>query len=168
MLKPQDVVVLLKLAVDESREWSFAELSQNLGMSPSQVHAAIKRAIQAGLLNPLTRKVNRAALEEFIVHGLRYVFFAERGPLTRGMPTGYAAPPLASHIASSADPPPVWPDAEGTARGEAFAPLYRNVPRAAKLDSKLYECLSLVDAIRGGRARERKLAEKLIKEALAS
>ena len=53
-----------------------------------------------------------------------------------------------------------WPDPSGPVRGTAFEPLYRNVPEAAKRDSRLYELLALIDAIRDGRARKRKLAEK--------
>ena len=46
-------------------------------------------------------------------------------------------------------------------RGEwDFAPLYKSVPQAALRDSKLYQLLALVDAIRDGRASERKIAER--------
>ena len=45
-------------------------------------------------------------------------------------------------------------------RGYAFSPLYPSVPAAALQDSRLYELLALVDAIRDGRARERNLAAK--------
>jgi hypothetical protein len=39
-----------------------------------------------------------------------------------------------------------------------LAPLYRSAPEAALRDPQLYELLVLVDAMRAGRARERKLA----------
>lgn len=80
--------------------------------------------------------------------------------MTRGMPTAYAAPPLSDLIHAGLDPIPVWPDAEGEVRGELFKPLFRFAPAAARADSKLYECLSLIDALRGGRARERNLAKE--------
>ena len=54
--------------------------------------------------------------------------------------------------------PPVWPDPEGAAKGMAFSPLYKNASRAARKDAKFHELLALVDALRGGRARERELA----------
>ena len=54
--------------------------------------------------------------------------------------------------------PGFLPYAEGSVRGVEFSPLYKNVPKAALGDSKLYELLTLVDAIRDGRARERDLA----------
>ncbi len=74
------------------------------------------------------------------------------------MPTAHAAPPLVDKFASSAEPPPVWPDPEGEARGTAFSPIYKAAPRAARQDAQLYELLVLVDAIRDGRAREREFA----------
>ena len=91
----------------------------------------------------------------------------ERGGLTRGMPTAHAAPPLRDQLAASDAPAPVWPDPEGTVRGEEFAPLYRSVPQAARADERLYELLALVDALRGGRARERELAVKELRTRLA-
>ena len=48
----------------------------------------------------------------------------------------------------------------------ALKPLYKSVPMAAKKDATLYEYLVLVDAIRGGRARERKAASKILQERL--
>jgi hypothetical protein len=62
---------------------------------------------------------------------------------------------------------PVWPDPEGEVRGEELRPLYRSAPGAARKDPALYELLALVDAIRGGRARERNLAVEELKGRLA-
>ena len=59
-------------------------------------------------------------------------------------------------------------DPEGSIRGESFSPLYKSVPIAAKNDSKLYELLALVDAIRGGQTREREMAKKELKKRLAA
>jgi hypothetical protein len=89
---------------------------------------------------------------------VKYAFPVHRGGLVRGIPTAHAAPPLNQQIAESSDPPPVWPDAEGSVRGVEFSPLYKNVPTAARRDTRLYELLALVDAIRDGRARERAIA----------
>jgi hypothetical protein len=50
----------------------------------------------------------------------------------------------------------------------AFSPLYKLAPGAAREDERLYELLVLVDAIRGGRARERELAIRELKKRLAS
>lgn len=159
VLKPQDVVVLLKLAILREH-WSYPSLGLALGMSASEVHAAVRRAAHSGLMDESTKRPHRRALVEFLVHGLRYVFPAERGGITFGLPTSYAAPPLRARIRrqADADAVPVWPDAEGYTRGEELRPLYKSVPQAAHRDRKLYELLALVDAIRSGRAHERTVA----------
>ncbi len=137
-------------------------------MSPSQLHSAVRRALAAQLL---VRDRDRTAshirnLEEFLVHGLKYVFIPEKGELTRGIPTAHAAPPLDKHFVSSEEPPPVWPDPKGETRGFAFSPLYKLAPRAAMADPRLYELLVIVDAIRGGRAREREMGIRELRQRL--
>ena len=165
MLKPQDVLVLLKLSIPKSPV-SYLELAHELGMSGSEVHAAVRRAWKAGLLNISTLRPKREALLEFLVYGLKYVFPGEKGSSTRGMPTAFAAPPLKQHFVSeplvgiSARRVPVWPDPDGEVRGDELKPLYRSVPKAARNDPELYELLVLVDALRSGGARERHLARE--------
>lgn len=157
-LKPQDIVILLKIFGAE-RDWNYRSIAQALFMSIGEVHNGLNRATIAQLYDAIEKRPRLQALEEFLVHGLKYAFPAERGSVTRGMPTGYAAPPLSQIFAQSVDDyPPVWPDPEGSTRGYKLAPLYDSVPQAAKQDKDLYELLALVDAIRDGRARERKLA----------
>jgi len=178
-LHPQDVVVVLKLVAshDASRRWTYAELSKDLFMSASQVFRSVNRAEMARLLNAPTlppppsreqqekdRRVwlwpNKANIKEFMIHGVKYAFPAERGGPTRGLPTAEAAPPLNQHFSADFALPSVWPHAAGPFRGIAFSPLHKNVPAAAMRDVKLYELLALVDAIREGRAREREIAIK--------
>ena len=56
MLKPQDLLVLLKLIVAPSpaAPWTYASLAASLHMSSSEVHAALGRAAHAGLYNRLS------------------------------------------------------------------------------------------------------------------
>jgi len=161
-LKPQDVVVALKLTEFTGKRPPFAQIAAQLSMSVSEVHAAVKRAQAARLLHgaEFGDRPNLPALEEFLVHGLKYAFPAQHGAMTRGLPTSYAAEPLRRHIRAGNEPAPVWPDPDGPVRGLAFEPLYPSVPKAARRDLYLYELLALVDAIRDGRVRERKMAEK--------
>jgi predicted nucleotidyltransferase len=168
VLKPQDVLVLLKLIAIDGNNWSYKGLAVELGMSPAEVHAAAKRTLVAQLAVKREGKLfpNIRNLEEFLLHGIQYVFVPELGGLSRGMPTVYAAPPMASHFVAGNEPPPVWPDPEGEVRGETFSPLYKSAAHAARNDQKLYELLALVDAIRGGRAREREFAMKELKKRL--
>jgi hypothetical protein len=170
LLKPQDLLALLKLVALGCGPWTYAALAADLGMSSSEVHAAVKRTLAArlaternGMIMPVVSTLN-----EFIAHGVPYVFVPDRGELTRGLPTAHAASPLKEALASSTEPPPVWPDPEGNVRGMAFSPLYASAPKAARRDAKLYELLALVDAVRGGRARERAVALKMLDERLKS
>jgi hypothetical protein len=163
--KSLDIFVLLKLALQDSPR-PYAELARDLGMSASEVHAAVKRSIQAGLVDPDSRLPRKKALEEYLLHGVRYAFPAPRGPVVRGVPTSYAVSPLAEEFPSSDDLIPVWPDPEGSVRGYAIEPLHSSVPSAARRDPALYELLALVDALREGRARERKLAEQALRNRL--
>lgn len=168
ILKPQDVFILLKLVAIGDAPWSYSRMAGALWMSPSEVHAGVKRAVKARLASMWQERVipNARNLEEFLVHGVPYVFVPELGEVTRGMPTGYAAPPLLHLFQGADDLPPVWPDPDGEIRGQAFTPLYKSVPQAAREDAKLYALLTLVDAVRGGRAREREMACQEIKKRL--
>lgn len=166
-LKPQDVLVLLKLAVEGEGTWSYPRVAAGLGMSASEVHAAMRRAVTAKLAVPVEPKGFRVQAQnfiEFLVHGVKYAFPAVRGPITRGHPTSFAAPVLRNRIVEGDGPPPVWPDPEGTVRGESFSPLYPSQPavRAIVGDPRMYDAAALVDAIRGGSARERKVAAELL------
>jgi DNA-binding Lrp family transcriptional regulator len=156
--KPQDIVVALKLCLESARR-SYAELGQELGMSASEVHAAVRRLGEARLVDPKTREIRREALRNFLVHGVPYAFPASPKEVTRGMPTAWAAPVLSGKISASEHIPPVWPDPNGQVQGAAVQPLYSSVPGAARRDPALYDLLALVDALRIGRARERGLAE---------
>jgi hypothetical protein len=106
------------------------------------------------------------ALLEFLVHGVRYVFPAERGRRARGMRTGPSVGPLSKHLAASDEVPLVWPYARGEDRGESLKPLYDTVPDAAAKDPELYDLLTVVDGIRVGGARVREVAANVLEELL--
>jgi len=168
-IKPQDILFLLKLIAIGKRDWSFNALALELGMSPSQVHAAAKRAIEAKLAIKEEGHIvpNIRNLEEFLFHGLQYVFIPEQGGLSRGIPTAYAAAPMKEQFAGNNEPPPVWPDPEGEIRGQALSPIFRSAPVAAKQDKKLYALLALIDSIRAGRVRERDVAREELSKRFA-
>jgi hypothetical protein len=156
--KSLDVVVFLKLFL-KGKPVSYAELSKELFISASEIHASVQRGVASHLIDPETRVPLRKPFRDYLIYGVRYAFPAKPGTLTRGVPTAYAAPPLSDRI-SFDDLPPVWADPDGKVKGLSIEPLYSSVPSAAKIDAGLYELLALVDALRIGRARERKLAEE--------
>ena len=49
-LKPQDFLVALKLVAWGEQRWTYARLSQELGISVSEAHGCVKRGLRAGLL----------------------------------------------------------------------------------------------------------------------
>jgi hypothetical protein len=157
MLKSQDIVVLLKLAL-RSDDWTFEQIGAELDLSPSAVHRSLGRAENAGLYDRDRRAIDRGALLDLLSHGARYFFPPVMRGEARGFPTAWAAPPLARRLSSSRQNMPVWPHAQGNVRGIALEPLHPVVADAARRDPKFGELVALFDAIRIGNARERSLA----------
>ena len=162
-MKPQDILVLLKICAMSGSPWNIGILAESIAMSASEVHSAIKRLETSDLLrkdgkSPYARNPNNASVEEFLAHGVKFVFPAKIGGVTRGIPTAHSAPPLSNLIVADSDDALVWPYEFGTARGQGVTPLYSSVPLALKDDPDLHALLALVDGIRIGRTRERKIA----------
>lgn len=168
-LKPQDLLVLLKVAAHPPQRWTYAALGEALAMSASEAHASVKRAVASGLAVAPARgewSPIRPNLLEFIVHGVRYIWPAMPGPVKRGVPTAFGAEPLASMLTAAPGEAPVWSHPAGSAKGPTLTPIYRTAPQAALTDPALHRMLALVDALRAGRARERTLAAKLMEAEL--
>ena len=155
-MKPQDLVLLLKIVSMNNDLWQQAPTATALGMSQSEVSEAVQRLKFSGLLEPKGKKVMRSALMEFLQYGLRFVFPQKPGAVVRGIPTSHSASPLKEEIQSSEHY--VWPYAKGKLRGHSVIPLYPSIPEAVQKDSAFHELMALVDSLRVGRARERELA----------
>jgi hypothetical protein len=155
-MRPQDIVILLKIVVLGKKEWQFQDLSRSLYISSAEVSESLNRSSFSGLIDTNRKKVARIAFTEFLKYGLPYVFPQTPGPLSRGMATSHGHPLLKKHIVSSSTY--VWPDFEGKDYGQVIEPLYPNQVKAAKEDEKLYEALAMLDAIRVGKVREKKFA----------
>jgi hypothetical protein len=167
MRQAQDLLVLLKLS-ENLPSWTFDSIAHELGLGSSSVHRGAQRAAEAGLYDYRQRAVNYPALREFLVHGARYVFPPKWQGEARGLPTAWAAPPLADQLVWSENNIPVWADPEGKVRGIALDPLHPTVPDAVRRDKRLWELLALFDSIRVGAARERKLAAKELERRLSA
>ncbi len=155
-MKPQDVVILLKIIAGNSEHWQQQPLADALKMSQSEVSQSVARSKYTGLLDGSGKKVMRLAFMDFLQYGLAYVFPQKPGPIVRGVPTAHSAPPLNNIIQSNELF--VWPSAKGKARGQSIVPLYPSVVEAVEQDETLYQLLALADALRVGRARERELS----------
>lgn len=177
MMKPQDIVVLAKLLSYKKRDktWTQAGLAEELCLSTSQVNYAIKRLLASRLLTRALYDDEWKIVpiiqfcEEFLIHGLKFVFPPEFGSHLAGLPTAYAAPPLNKIILAGNDPIPVWPAVgEGAKKGIELKPLYHCVPKSIIKfpDPFFYELLALLDALRSGRARERNIGAEKISQML--
>jgi hypothetical protein len=168
ILKPQDLLIPLKLFSDPNCSQNKAHLAQSVGLSVGEAHNSLKRGLAAQLLRfDMQYKPVRRSLEEFLLHGLKYVFVAERGELTRGIPTAHATAPLNELIVDNGELPPVWANPNGMTKGYSISPLYSSVPWIATQDATMYEWFALIDALRIGQARERRFAQEIIQQRLA-
>ena len=133
-LKPQDLLVLLKVAAHPPQRWTYAALGEALTMSASEAHASVKRAVACGLAVAPARgewSPVRPSLLEFLLHGARYVWPAAPGPVKRGVPTAFGAEPLVGKLSVAPGEARVWAHPAGSAKGPTLSPLYRTAPQAA-------------------------------------
>lgn len=167
LLKGEGIVVVLAL-VDSPTSWTVRSIADRSGVPRSVVQRSLKRLAAAGLLDERRRRELIPQLEEFLTHGLRYVFPAVVRGEVRGVRTAWSAGPLVGQIASGDTLPLVWPRADGDVRGLALDPLHPAVGDAAERDPALGELLALVDAIRAGDVRVRGVAVDVLRERLDS
>jgi len=163
-MRPQDIVVLLKILALRHDEWYNSDLAHSLKISPSEVSEVLNRCKIAGLIDSKKRRVNVNSFIEFLVYGLKYVFPTEPGAIAKGIPTAHSASPIKERISSSEIY--VWSYVKGTHRGQSIEPLYKTLPQVAQEDKSFYELLTIVDTIRVGRVREIKIAIEELNERL--
>ena len=108
--------------------------------------------------------MNRRACVDFLISGVPYVFPGEFGPEVRGVPTAHSAPIFREQFPDAEMV--VWPSVQGAVRGLSLTPLCRNAPNTAVSNPALYEWLTVVDSLRIGRARERKMAREFLEQRL--
>lgn len=157
MLKPQEIYILTALA-RKSSEWTYEHLASELELSPSQVFKSLERAELANLFVKDQRRVVKRNLLEFIVHGVRYAFPVALGQITRGIPAGWQTPGLSDLMQEDLVETYIWPNAMGSIRGQSIEPLHKSLPVVAAGTPDLHALFALIDIIRVGSARERKVA----------
>lgn len=167
-MRPQDVIVLLKVISMRNPYWKNIDIANSLKISQSEISEALNRCKIAHLIDDDKRKIYINSFKEFLIYGLKYVFPAEPGAIVRGVPTAHSASPIKEHISSGSENF-VWPYAKGSLRGQAIEPLYKTIPLIVNNDQLLYQLLVIVDTLRVGRAREIKISidelEKRLKNA---
>lgn len=163
-MRPQDVVILLKIADKRGVEWSMKDLASELMISGSEVSESFNRSVFSGLLMQNKKQIMKSDFLDFLKYGLKYVFPAKLGALCRGMVTAYSAKPLVDMIQSSDKV--VWAHPKGKERGMLLEPLIPSLPQACELEKSFYELVSLTDALRIGRPREIVIAIEELKKRL--
>jgi len=166
MVKGSDLYVISGLLAQDGA-WSYRSLAERLRVPHPVVQRALERAKGVDLYSADRREVHRPHFEEFALHALRFVAPVRLGGLTPGVPAAWAADPMANAIRSSGDePPPVWPYAQGRVRGQAIEPLHSAAPEAVEDWPRLGEMLAVLDSLRAGDLRVRKVAQGLLSEML--
>ena len=168
MLKPQDIMIVLKITAMQKREWKYSEAALELSMSPSEVHAGVRRLKKCGLLSELSvtagayeKKMHLpdiSALKEFLRYGIRHVFPVQLTEPVRGIPTSTGVSHLFGGMSKDEPYVPVWEFQAGEYHGIGVKPLYASAPQAAVNDFTLYELLALTDALRSDRGYVREFA----------
>lgn len=166
MLSSTDIYVLAGVISNDDESWTLRDLAATLCVDHTLVHRALKRAEVAGLYDANSRQVNLANFEELTIHAARFIAPAPLGALTRGLPAAWAAEPVSELIhQAQSEPPPVWPSALGVARGQALAPLHPAAVQASH-DAPLAALLAIIDSLRAGDVRVRKVAATALRDTL--
>jgi hypothetical protein len=155
-MRPHDTVILLKMLTSDGKKLSVVEMAESLQISNGEISKAMERNRLAGLVSPDKTQVNKLALREFLIYGLKYVFPPQVGHSARGIATAHSAPPVNQHIDSNEYY--VWSYYKGTKRGNTIVPLYDKIPKIVESQPDLYEFLTIIDTLRIGKKREIEIA----------
>jgi hypothetical protein len=161
-MRPQDIVILLKIISFGGNNWQGKDLASSLFLSGSEISESLHRSHLAGLIDFHKQRVARQKLFDFLRFGLAVVFPQQPGRIVNGIATAHSHPFMKSYFISEVAY--VWPDLRGKDRGQEIEPLYPKQVEAAKLDDNLYLMLSLLDVLRVGRVREINIAVEKLSE----
>ncbi len=159
-MRPQDVVVLLKIFSLGEEEWLNKDLSKSLFISQSEISESLNRSVYAGLIGIDKKTIQKSALFGLLVYGLKYMFPAQAGTMAKGIPTAFTAPILIDDFPN--ENTLVWPDPKMETRGLLIEPLYPKLVEAVKLDPMLYDLLALTDTFRVGNEKAVARAKELL------
>lgn len=158
-------------------KFSVRGLGSSLGISKTEISASLRRCLDNNLLLlinnssqsslsliDLNWQVNKKAVFELIKYAIPYFYPPKQLGWDIGIPTGFAAPILADEVTSAGNSKFIWPSEHGNTYGQSLEPIYKTVAIASYNDKFIYNCFSLIDAYRLGKAREKDIAIKLIEK----
>ncbi|MBW2256988.1 MAG: hypothetical protein JRI25_20670 [Deltaproteobacteria bacterium] len=163
VLQPIDIAVAFSAAYRRKRDgqWSPKIVRDDLNLPWSSLNLSLARLEGANVVRD--GRVNRQALAAMLP-ALQYLVPAEpdRSRRVRGIATGVSAPMFERRILSRE--PLVWESENGDTEGVPIKPLHPRIPDAVIQDPERYSLLACLDAIRGGKAREFRIAGDKLRE----
>jgi hypothetical protein len=163
-MKKQELFIALKLLAYGRKPWTYESIAQSLNIGIASLHRSIKALAFADLFNSEYMCISCIAFEEFLLHGVKYVFPVKVGAVARGMLTAHSAPAFKGSFKANLQEAFVWPHNNSDDKGFLIEPLYPTAPEASLNDPELYKLLACVDVLRIGRAREKVIAVDLLKK----
>ncbi len=167
-LKGQDVVVAAVLFAHRARsDCSHGQLASELGLgsgSAVRFSESISRLSYNGLYSKRRKRIKAAAFCDFLCNAFRWLFPDDPGEFQRGIPISHAGPGLKELMVF--EHAFVWPshDAPGAVEGRSVKPIHPSAVQAALRWSEVYKILSLAEALRVGRVREKNMARQALSE----
>ena len=170
-MNKSDVYALVSFIVHGEKKITLRDWEKYSGMSRAALGRSLKQLKKSKLLVELMSgdEPNFRNIEEFLLCGFPYVFPEEKGSLVRGFATGIDGTSLKNQFAES-EYPAVWAHHEGNVKGFEIEPLHKAIPEllaSGKMNSGLYEFLSLLDVLRIGQKREVEASKNHIRKMLA-
>jgi hypothetical protein len=161
VLQPVDIAIaFLAARHDRHGGWAPKRIREDLGVPWSSINLSLGRLTEAGVLRG--GRISRQALAT-LLPALQYLVPARPGDdPVMGVPTGASSPGLDGQLVVPM--PMVWACEHGTTRGQPVAPLFRTIPESALANPELHTLYGAIDAARTGRARELRLARKVLGE----
>jgi DNA-binding Lrp family transcriptional regulator len=165
VLKPQDIVVLAKLVTDEV--WpTQKDIANALELSQSEISHSLKTLELVGLINIFQKRINKLAVQEFIVHAVKFFYPPEKHGIGRGIKVGPSYSYFSKKVHSD-EFDYVWPDPDGESKGVIVSPLISRLSKTIKANEKLFLLLNIIEVFRGlGGVRHQQVAQKALKEIL--
>ncbi len=163
-LKPQDIIIIMKIISKGKNPWKIADLAYELGLSSGELSNGLERLKTSELIDSTKKIPMRSNLKDFLFFGLKYAFPARIGKYERGVLTAHSYGVMRKKIVSETKY--VWPHFEGTHKGISVSPLFKNAAEASLSDEKLHQYLALIDCIRVGKVREKKIAMEILEKEL--
>ncbi len=155
MLQGVDIAVVFSAALHERRsgDWSAAGVRHELGIPKATLSKSFERLRHSRLVRE--GYINRASLAALLPVLPVLVPARPAGDKqVRGIATGHSAPAFGSLFRGGAGF--VWATGDGPDLGLPISPLHPRIPATVleRGETAQYAVLAMLDAVRGGRARE--------------